>query len=325
MHTENLLDTSGQLVDRGFLAKAAEVESSARTNINDLRQRVDRAAESVLGSQAQALRFAQAELDDLAKQVERGLGKEGTNSANASGAGTNSASMAEARTNAASSSGGRTNASSTSGQQANATSQSGEQSNASSQSGQQGNANAPGGQQESTSPQSSERGDASSQSAAQTQGNSPSGAGNESSPADAQGEAAGGADRLRQLVQQIGGAHGAGGSGGPIAGDDFRNWTDRMRDVEQVVDSVELRGRLAMVRERVAAYRADYKSLGRLPAVETVKTQVLQPMTEIRAQLQEDLARLENVRSLVPLDHDPVPDNYSELVRKYYEKLGGGQ
>jgi hypothetical protein len=27
----------------------------------------------------------------------------------------------------------------------------------------------------------------------------------------------------------------------------------------------------------------------------------------------------------VPLDHDPVPDNYSELVRKYYEKLGGGQ
>jgi hypothetical protein len=48
-------------------------------------------------------------------------------------------------------------------------------------------------------------------------------------------------------------------------------------------------------------------------------------MTDIRAQIQEDLARLENARSLVPLDHDPVPDNYSELVRKYYEKLGGGQ
>ena len=80
-----------------------------------------------------------------------------------------------------------------------------------------------------------------------------------------------------------------------------------------------------MVRERVAAYRAEYKNYGRLPLAETVKTQVLQPMTEVRAQLQEDLARLENVRSLVPLDHDPVPDNYSELVRKYYEKLGGGQ
>src|SRR5208337_1518878 len=82
---------------------------------------------------------------------------------------------------------------------------------------------------------------------------------------------------------------------------------------------------LATVRERVAAYRADYRRYGRRPPGEAVKMQVLQPMTEVRAQLQEDLARLENARSLVPLDHDPVPDNYSELVRKYYEKLGGGQ
>ena len=304
MHTESLLETGGELVDRGFLTKAAEVESSARTNITELRQRVEHAAESVLGSQSQALRFAQSELDDLAKQVERGLGKEG-NSASGAGAGTNSASLAAAQTNSAASSRGRANASSPSGEQGAASSKSGDPGNAASQSGQQQ--------------------DASSQSAAQAQANSPSGAGTESSSSGAQGEAAGGAERLRQLVQQIGGAHGGGGSAGPIAGDDFRNWTDRMRDVEQVVDSVELRGRLATVRERVAAYRADYKNFGRLPAAETVKTQVLQPMTDVRAQLQEDLARLENVRSLVPLDHDPVPDNYSELVRKYYEKLGGGQ
>ncbi|HTA30954.1 MAG TPA: hypothetical protein VK731_10735, partial [Candidatus Cybelea sp.] len=102
-------------------------------------------------------------------------------------------------------------------------------------------------------------------------------------------------------------------------------WSDRMRDVEQVVDSVELRNRLATVRERVAAFRADYKIHNRWPPGDAIKSQILQPMTEVRAQLQEELARLENVRSLVPLDHDPVPDNYSELVRKYYEKLGGGQ
>jgi hypothetical protein len=123
----------------------------------------------------------------------------------------------------------------------------------------------------------------------------------------------------------MGGAHGGAGPSGPIVGDDFVNWADHMRDVEQVVDSVELRNRLATVRERVAAFRADYKLHDRMPAGEAVKMQVLQPMTEVRVQLQEDLARLENVRSLVPLDHDPVPDNYSELVRKYYEKLGGGQ
>jgi hypothetical protein len=265
MHTQSLLEASGELVDRGFLAKAAEVESSARTNINELRQRVEHAAESVLGSQSQALRFAQAELNDLSKEVQRGLGDAATNSAAASGAGTNSASPSEARTNSTSPSGARANAT------------------------------------------------------------SPTGAGTDASPTGAQADATGGGDRLRELVQQIGGAHGGVGLAGPIVGDDFANWADRMRDVEQVVDSVELRNRLATVRERVAAFRADYRQHGRWPPAEAVKMQVLQPMTEVRVQLQEDLARLENVRSLVPLDHDPVPDNYTELVRKYYEKLGGGQ
>ena len=87
MHTESLLDTGSQLVDRGFLAKGAEVELGARTNINELRQRVEHAAESVLGSQSQALRYAQSELDDLSKQVERGLGNSATNSAAGSGTG----------------------------------------------------------------------------------------------------------------------------------------------------------------------------------------------------------------------------------------------
>ena len=34
---------------------------------------------------------------------------------------------------------------------------------------------------------------------------------------------------------------------------------------------------------------------------------------------------LDYLDSLVPLDRDPVPDNYTELVREYYKKLGSGQ
>jgi hypothetical protein len=255
MHTESLLQAGGELLDRGFLAKATEVEQSARTNINELRQRVEHAAESVLGSQSEALRYAQAELNDLSQQVERGLGDTATNSAAPSGAGTNS----------------------------------------SASSGSRGNAS------------------------------SPSGAGTNSPPNREQANDAGGGERLRELVQQIGGDGGGASSSGPILGGGFANWADRMRDVEQVMDSVELRNRLATVRERVAGFRAEYRLRGRKPPAETVRSQVLQPMTEIRIELQEDLARLENARSLVPLDHDPVPDNYSELVRKYYERLGGGQ
>jgi len=305
MHTQSLLESGGELVERGFLAKAAEVENSAHTNINELRQRVDHAAESVLGSRSQALRFAQSELNDLSKMVERGLGASATNSAAGSAAGTNSASLSQAQTNSTSPSGAPANAPSQSDQQADGNSQSGQQAKGNSPSGQQANGNSPSSQQ--------------------ANGASPSGAGTDASPTGAQAGATGGPDRLRELVQQIGGAHGGGGLAGPIVGDDYLNWADRMRDVEQVVDSVELRNRLATVRERVAAYRADYRQHGRWPPAEEVKRQVLQPMTEVRVQLQDDLARLENVRSLVPLDHDPVPDNYSELVRKYYEKLGGGQ
>jgi hypothetical protein len=64
-HTENQLDLGAQLVNRGFLPQAAQAESLARTNINELRRNVDNAAESVLGSEADALRYAQNELGDL--------------------------------------------------------------------------------------------------------------------------------------------------------------------------------------------------------------------------------------------------------------------
>jgi hypothetical protein len=112
---------------------------------------------------------------------------------------------------------------------------------------------------------------------------------------------------------------------GPITGNEFVDWTDRMRDVEQVVDSAELRNRLAAVRERVAAYRSDFRKRGQKPDADKLRSTVLDPMTEVRTRLQEDLARLANANSLVPLDHDPVPENYADMVRKYYEKLGGGQ
>src|SRR5262249_37220817 len=64
-HTDNLLEMSSQLAQRGFLPQTTEMERSARTNINELRQGIESAAESVLGNEADTLRYAQKELDDL--------------------------------------------------------------------------------------------------------------------------------------------------------------------------------------------------------------------------------------------------------------------
>jgi hypothetical protein len=288
MHTESLLEAGGELVDRGFLTKAAEVERSARTNINELRQRVEKAAESVLGSQAEALRYARAELDQLAKEVERDVGGAGTNAQASSGGGTNGIY------------------------------------------GNDGTNGNNGAKPPTANAQASRNAEQPDPNGQQAQGK---GQGQQADKNGQPSEGAGGGDKLRELVQQIGGPQGgpqggannSAGGAGPILGGNFANWADRMRDVEEVVDSVELRNRLATVRERVAAYRAEYRLHDRKPLANAVKQQVLQPMTDVRVQIQEDLARLENARSLVPLDHDPVPDNYSELVRKYYEKLGGGQ
>ena len=43
---------------------------------------------------------------------------------------------------------------------------------------------------------------------------------------------------------------------------------------------------------------------------------------ELRARVAEELARRESKEALVPIDRDPVPTRYSELVRRYYEELG---
>jgi hypothetical protein len=350
MHTDNLLETGAQLVDRGFLSQAAGAEQSAHTNINELRQRVERAAESVLGNEADALRYAQKELDDLAAQVAREVtgGAINSNRLDSLHGQSNSLARAPGQPGASATTNltGGANTPTGAGQSRLADDNSpNAQTNSASggrRSGEgQGASGAPGrlaqagqnprdGQGRGAGGQTGDQpGSDRHQPANDGATGESDGARDGSQPTSDGGHAAGGGDRLRELVQQFGanngGAHGAGGLNGPITGNDFVNWSDRMRDVEQVLESPDLRNQLATVRERVAGFRAIYRQSGARPDTNSLQVKVLGPMTEVRIQLQEDLARLQNIHSLVPLDHDPVPETYSDLVRKYYEKLGGGQ
>jgi hypothetical protein len=245
MHTDSQLDMSARLVDRGFLPQAGEAEKSVRQNLDDIRQSVDRAAESVLGSETDALKYAQKELDDLTGQLGKDLA---------------------VRTNASPGSAGQKPAPG------------------------QGSPN---------------------QSPGQAQGNSPSMTG----------------EQLRQFAQQLGASGGAGGLGdnGPITGNNFVDWSERVRDVEQAVDSPDVRNQLATARERVGAYRRAYRETGRLPSPEELQNKALAPLALARDWVGQELSRAQNNRSLVPLDRDPAPDKYSDLLRKYYEKLGSPQ
>jgi len=53
-----------------------------------------------------------------------------------------------------------------------------------------------------------------------------------------------------------------------------------------------------------------------------VQMEIAGPLLELRTRVSEELARRESKEALVPIDRDPVPTRYSELVRRYYEELG---
>jgi len=92
---EKTLDLASQMLERNFLPQATEAESKARESIQNLKQSVERAANDVLGDEAESLRFAQRELQNLKDRIDRemaaALGEDGTNgAAGARGGSTNS-------------------------------------------------------------------------------------------------------------------------------------------------------------------------------------------------------------------------------------------
>ncbi len=109
---------------------------------------------------------------------------------------------------------------------------------------------------------------------------------------------------------------------GPITGRDYTNWSDRLSNVEEMLDQPELRNDLARVRDRAREMRTEFKRQGKNPQWDIVRKELLKPMAEVRGRVMEELAKRESNEALVPIDRDPVPAKFAERVRKYYEQLG---
>jgi len=137
------------------------------------------------------------------------------------------------------------------------------------------------------------------------------------------GRRSGGPREGGSFLDQFGGDDGGGGfAGGPITGADYAQWSDRLRDVEEMLDTPELRAEAARIRDRARSMRIDLKRHAQQPKWDLVNLQIAGPLVELRARVVEELARRESKEALVPIDRDPVPKRYSELVRRYYEELG---
>jgi hypothetical protein len=105
-------------------------------------------------------------------------------------------------------------------------------------------------------------------------------------------------------------------------GEDFSTWSDRLREVEEMIDDPGWRSLVAGARERARLTRLENKRDFKKPDWAVVRLQIIKPLVEVQDQIREELRRRNPGDSLVPIDRDPVPSRYAELVRRYYEQLG---
>jgi hypothetical protein len=106
----------------------------------------------------------------------------------------------------------------------------------------------------------------------------------------------------------------------------MREWVEKLGDVQDILDDPEMRDSAGQIKDDVKEMIRDLKRNSKVPTQETIKNYVINPLGELNTRVEDELTRLgDDQQKLVPIDKDPVPEAYSELVQKYYEKLGEGK
>lgn len=375
------LDLTSEMLREGYLPQASQAGQRARGEIDELRRGVERAAESVLGDDAEQLKLARSELDQLTDQLQREIAQGQGRDPNGAQPGGQPGQRGSGAPNDSRQAGTQPGEGTPQpgqqgdqpGQQGDrALADAGQQKGQGAQRGQQrgeGQGGQPGGQQPGAQEGAGDRQANADASQPGQDGRSPGGqgrggqlAGGEASSssaaqggtdsADRQGQRGGGRDQRggNRLAGGRGGPEGgrAGGPGGwedfllnragrpegtrwggggtwlegPLTGDNFAPWAERLRDVEDLLDSPDLRNAVAAARERARLLRRDLKQDLKKPDWTVVQLQILKPLVEVRSRVAEELARRDSKDSLAPIDRDPVPNRFAESVRRYYEELG---
>lgn len=111
-----------------------------------------------------------------------------------------------------------------------------------------------------------------------------------------------------------------------MTGEGFRDWSDRLRDVEELVTDPELRWEATQIRQAAREIRTEIQKHAADPQWTEVEDLVATPLRELQHKVAEELLRRAADRTkIVPIDRDPVPAEFSRSVREYYENLGSGR
>ncbi len=323
------LNTARRMLEYGIVEEAKREESRAREGISELREGVERAAESVLGDETEGLRRAREALEELSNQLAGELSRERPQSAEEQSPGGRVGEPNESQQ-------GDANAESANEQQnpAEGTPQSpgepGQPSESDSQqpgqpSGQQppGQPGSPSGQPSETPNSEGQPGQAGQPQSSSNAEGQPSQSGQPQTPSGSpQPNSGGSRDGFERAFNT--GTDGA-NNVAPIGGDDFVEWSDRLRDVEEMLDDPDLRAEAARIRDRARGFRVELKRHSKEPSWDLVELQVAKPLAELRDRVAEELLRRTSDDAAIPLDRDPVPSRFTEQVRRYYERLGSGK
>lgn len=89
-----------------------------------------------------------------------------------------------------------------------------------------------------------------------------------------------------------------------------------------MIDDPQLRQEVSAIRDRARDVRVDARRHSKPPKWDMVQSDILRPLEVLRDRVQEEIARRQSPDNMVAIDRDPVPGRYSELVRRYYQRLG---
>lgn len=281
-------------------AASREAAKSAEEGISKLTGEVEKAAERILGNEAKALRYAREELEKLSSEMAgngkpseagKAEGGEGKEPGEGKGEGEQADAGKPGEGEGKEPGEGK-------GQQADAGKGEGKEGEGK-QSGEGKGAGQGKGESDET-----------------AQGGKGAGEG-EASPQNGDGEGTGGRE------QQAGSNRDGRGIGGRvITSDEFREWSDRLHDLEAVIDDPQARSAVARAVKTSRDLRKDFKRHSKEPGEADVRSGVIDPLAEAVRALDVRLRELNKENPLAPIGRDPVPDRYSEVVRRYFEELG---
>jgi hypothetical protein len=110
-----------------------------------------------------------------------------------------------------------------------------------------------------------------------------------------------------------------------FTGDGYERWSDRLRNVEELLNNSELRNEVAKILDRARELRMNLKRSNEAPQVSYLNQRITAPLIELRDRVAEELSKKDNSKNLAPVDRDPVPAEFRDLVKRYYKELGSGK